>query len=162
MNRNPESLPNIRRIDSSPKAKRQTHGWQVHFERGGVTKTKHFSDGVYRSKEEARSAAIAFRDALKPTLPLSVNERGYRETSNSNTGYSGISYTFDRRVVNPNTPCFSASVNQRSGEPINRKFYVENEADYDTVLKEAVAWRNSVLEERLLSLEAQNKEESEK
>jgi len=67
--RNPESEPNIRRIDTKPRAKKQTHGYQVHFLRGDKVVTKLFSDSVYGSKRAARRAARKFRDAALRRLP---------------------------------------------------------------------------------------------
>jgi hypothetical protein len=58
---NPDSEPNIRRIDTKARAKKQTHGFQVHFLRGKNAVTKMFSDSVYGGKEAARRAARAFR-----------------------------------------------------------------------------------------------------
>ncbi len=157
MYRNPESLPNIKRIDSKSGVKRQTHGWQVHFARGTDKQTKFFSDGAYSSKGEAKQAVISYRDRLKPTLPLSVPERGFRDKARSNTGEVGISYTFESRKTCPDVRCFSVTVMQRSGEPINRKFIVE-EGEYEKVLRKAIKWRDSVLNERRLIIESQYKE----
>ena len=44
---NPDSEPNIRRIDTKTRAKKQTHGFQVHFLRGTEVLTKMFSDTIY-------------------------------------------------------------------------------------------------------------------
>jgi hypothetical protein len=59
---NPDSEPNIRRIDTKARAKKQTHGFQVHFLRGNNAVTKMFSDSVYGGKESARRAARTFRN----------------------------------------------------------------------------------------------------
>jgi len=48
---NPESEANIRRIDTKARAKKQTHGFQVHFLRGSEVVTKMFSDSIYGGKE---------------------------------------------------------------------------------------------------------------
>src|SRR3954466_5004022 len=53
---NPQSEQNIRRIDTKARAKKQTHGFQVHFIRGTQAVTKMFSDSVYGGKEAARRA----------------------------------------------------------------------------------------------------------
>jgi hypothetical protein len=53
---NPDSEQNIKRIDTKPRAKKQTHGFQVHFVRGSSTGTRMFSDAVYGGKEQARKA----------------------------------------------------------------------------------------------------------
>jgi hypothetical protein len=58
---NPDSEANIRRIDTKPRAKKQTHGFQVHFLRGINVLTRMFSDSVYGGKEAARRAARKFK-----------------------------------------------------------------------------------------------------
>jgi hypothetical protein len=58
---NPDSETNIRRIDTKQRAKKQTHGFQVHFLRGTKVLTKMFSDSVYGGKEAARRAARKFK-----------------------------------------------------------------------------------------------------
>ena len=73
-NPNPDSEPNIKRIDSQPKAKKQTHGFQVHFTRGETKVSKMFSDGVYGGKEPARRAARKFKRTVVADLP----DRVYR------------------------------------------------------------------------------------
>ncbi len=69
---NPDSEANIRRIDSKPKAKKQTHGFQVHFLRGGSSVSKMFSDKVYGGKESARRAARKFKRSAMSELPERV------------------------------------------------------------------------------------------
>ena len=69
---NPDSEANIRRIDSKPRAKKQTHGFQVHFLRGSESVTKMFSDTVYGGKESARRAARKFKRAAMVDLPERV------------------------------------------------------------------------------------------
>ena len=66
---NPDSEENIRRIDTKPRAKKQTHGFQVHFLRGRQTVTKLFSDSGYGGKEGARRAARKFKKAAMADLP---------------------------------------------------------------------------------------------
>jgi hypothetical protein len=58
---NPQSEANIRRIDTKMRAKKQTHGFQVHFLRGRTAVTKMFSDSIYGGKEAARRAARRFK-----------------------------------------------------------------------------------------------------
>lgn len=58
---NPDSEPNIRRIDTKARAKKQTHGFQVHFLRGKTAVTRMFSDSLYGGKEGARRAARRFK-----------------------------------------------------------------------------------------------------
>ncbi len=66
---NPDSEANIRRIDSKPKAKKQTHGFQVHFLRGDDAVTRMFSDTVYGGKESARRAARKYKKDSMRGLP---------------------------------------------------------------------------------------------
>ena len=66
---NPDSEANIRRIDSKPRAKKQTHGFQVHFLRGADAVTKMFSDTIYGGKESARRAARKFKRTAMADLP---------------------------------------------------------------------------------------------
>ncbi|MGZ5024260.1 MAG: hypothetical protein ACXWBS_05285 [Chthoniobacterales bacterium] len=66
---NPDSEANIRRIDSKSKAKKQTHGFQVHFLRGNDAVTRMFSDTVYGGKELARRAARKFKRSAMRDLP---------------------------------------------------------------------------------------------
>ena len=58
---NPQSEQNIRRIDTKARAKKQTHGFQVHFIRGTHAVTKMFSDSVYGGKSSALRAARKFK-----------------------------------------------------------------------------------------------------
>jgi len=63
---NPDSEENIRRIDTRARAKKQTHGFQVHFLRGTSVLTRMFSDTLYGGREGARRAARKFkRTALR-------------------------------------------------------------------------------------------------
>ena len=89
---NPDSEANIRRIDSKPRAKKQTHGFQVHFLRGTEAVTKMFSDTVYGGKESARRAARKFKRAAMADIagacfPRAAerrrNKRGERSRSGS-------------------------------------------------------------------------------
>src|SRR5678815_5247433 len=66
---NPDSEANIRRIDTKARAKKQTHGFQVHFLRVSNVVTKMFSDSIYVSKERARRAARKFRRRAMRRLP---------------------------------------------------------------------------------------------
>jgi hypothetical protein len=69
---NPDSEANIRRIDSKPRASKQTHGFQVHFLRGTTAVTRMFSDTVYGGKEGARRAARKFKRSAMAELPERV------------------------------------------------------------------------------------------
>ena len=69
---NPDSEANIRRIDTKPRATKQTHGFQVHFLRGSNTVTRLFSDNGYGGKEGARRAARKFKRSAMSDLPARV------------------------------------------------------------------------------------------
>ena len=79
---NPDSEANIRRIDSKPKAKKQTHGFQVHFLRGDQAVTRMFSDAIHGGKENARRAARKFRKSAMGDLP----ERIFRGPAGADEG----------------------------------------------------------------------------
>jgi hypothetical protein len=66
---NPHSEANIRRIDTKARAKKQTHGFQVHFLRGDKIVTKMFSDSVYGGKLGAKRAARKFKQSALRRLP---------------------------------------------------------------------------------------------
>ena len=66
---NPDSEANIRRIDTKSRAKKQTHGFQVHFLRGEQVVTKMFSDSLYGGKQAARRAARKFKRTMIRRLP---------------------------------------------------------------------------------------------
>jgi hypothetical protein len=66
---NPDSEANIRRIDTKARAKKQTHGFQVHFLRGSEVVTRMFSDNLHGGKEGARRAARKFKHSVMRRLP---------------------------------------------------------------------------------------------
>jgi hypothetical protein len=74
---NPDSEPNIRRIDTKARARKQTHGFQVHFLRGKNAVTRMFSDSLYGGKAGARRAARKFKQKAIGRAP----KRGARSTS---------------------------------------------------------------------------------
>ncbi len=76
---NPDSEANIRRIDTKPRAKKQTHGFQVHFLRGTAVLTKMFSDTLYGGKDAARRAARSFRRTAARDL-VAPRTGGFKST----------------------------------------------------------------------------------
>jgi len=74
---NPDSEQNIRRIDTKARAKKQTHGFQVHFLRGNNAVTRMFSDSLFGGKAGARHAARKFKRTAMGRAP----KRGVRSTS---------------------------------------------------------------------------------
>jgi len=81
---NPDSEPNIRRLDTRARAKKQTHGFQVHFLRGKNSVTRMFSDSLFGGKEGARRAARKFKRTAMGRAP----KRGARSTR-LRKGYGG-------------------------------------------------------------------------
>src|ERR1700751_3014222 len=75
---NPLSESNIRRIDTKAKARKQTHGFQVHFLRGSTAVTKMFSDSVYGGKEAARRAARRFKKSAMAKAMRGSSKAGSR------------------------------------------------------------------------------------
>ncbi len=138
-----ESLLNIKRIDST-----KTHGWQVHIRRGGVQKTKLFSDRVFDGKKKALQAAIKHRNKLsremeKLAKPLWRIDREPR----SNTGHLGVSYIEVKNDSGDVRSAVTVTVRASVGKAVNRKFSVDK-LGYDEALAKAVAWRKSVLRKR--------------
>jgi hypothetical protein len=78
---NPDSEKNIKRIDTKPRAKKQTHGFQVHFVRGENVVTKMFSDSVHGGKEAARRAARKFKRSALGDLPARAPRRSARRSA---------------------------------------------------------------------------------
>src|SRR3954447_18579601 len=78
---NPQSESNIRRIDTKAKARKQTHGFQVHFLRGTAAVTKMFSDSVYGGKEAARRAARKFKNSAIAKVAREAVRGGGKKTS---------------------------------------------------------------------------------
>jgi len=83
---NPQSEENIRRIDTKPRAKKQTHGFQVHFLRGDRVVTRMFSDNVFGGKQAARRAARKFKQSMLRRLPRRKFLGGY--TVRARNGFS--------------------------------------------------------------------------
>ena len=77
---NPDSEANIRRIDTKPRAKKQTHGFQVHLLRGNRTISRLFSDTNYGGKEGARRAARKFKRSALGEMPDRAS-RGFAAVS---------------------------------------------------------------------------------
>lgn len=141
--RNDQSVKNIKRIDST-----KTHGWQVHVRRGGVLKTKLFSDRVHGGKRKALIAAKEHRDDLLDDMahlakPLWKIDRKPK----TNTGELGASKTEYTNRSGKKRTVITVTVREALGKPVNRKFSVDK-LGYKEALKQAVAWRNEVLAAR--------------
>jgi len=113
---NPDSEANIRRIDSKPRAKKQTHGFQVHFLRGAEAVTKMFSDTIYGGKEAARRAARKFKKSSMADLP----ERIFRGPVSAESGRGGKSAKATKSSKSAKTRGGAKKANARSGAKARR------------------------------------------
>lgn len=141
--RNKQSVKNIKRIDST-----KTHGWQVHVRRGGVLKTKLFSDKVFKGKRKALDAAKVHRDELLEEMAkLAKPLWRIKRTPRTNTGKLGVSLTEYSNKSGKKRQVITVTAREKLGKAVNRKFSVDK-LGYEKAVKKAVAWRNKVLRER--------------
>ncbi|MBL9152916.1 MAG: hypothetical protein JNK37_10540 [Verrucomicrobiales bacterium] len=141
--RNKLSIKNIKRIDSV-----KTHGWQVHVRRGGVLKTKLFSDRMHGGKRNALEEAKEHRDELLSSMakfakPLWKIKRSPR----TNTGHLGVSLTEYTNKSGKRRKVITVTARQALGKAVNRKFSVDK-LGYEKAVKSAVAWRAQILKGR--------------
>jgi hypothetical protein len=142
--KNKQSVKNIKRIDST-----KTHGWQVHVRRGGVLKTKLFSDRLHGGKRKALTAAKEHRDQLLADMAkLAKPLWRIKRTPRTNTGELGVSLTEYTNRSGKKRKVITVTARAELGKAVNRKFSVDK-LGYDDALKKAVAWRKKVLRERL-------------
>jgi hypothetical protein len=94
---NPQSEQNIRRIDTKARAKKQTHGFQVHFIRGTQAVTKMFSDSVYGGREAARRAARKFKKSAMGNLGKAGTSSAKRGSARKKSARKSTSTTKRRR-----------------------------------------------------------------
>jgi hypothetical protein len=120
---NPDSEANIRRIDSKPKAKKQTHGFQVHFLRGGSSVTKMFSDKIYGGKESARRAARKFKRTAMSDLPERVFSGPTKQTGGSkkSTAAKGKSASAKKTAGSKSSARGGASAKKSSSKKTNSR-----------------------------------------
>ena len=141
--RNKLSIKNIKRIDST-----KTHGWQVHVRRGGVLKTKLFSDRMSGGKAAALTAAKAHRDELLADMAkLSKPLWKIKRTPRTNTGHLGVSLTEYTNKSGKRRKVITVTAREALGKAVNRKFSVDK-LGYEKAVKAAVAWRAQVLKGR--------------
>ena len=148
---NPDSELNIRRIDSTRKQPggTGTHGFQVHFSRGGINFTRLFSDSQCGGKENARALAQDFRETLKTTIPTTLSGPSRTGPARSNTGHMGISISYSEPEDTSSQLLVQANVRIAKGKPLNKKFYLKDHRDLEDAIHRAIAWRNEILEGRL-------------
>ena len=148
---NPDSEENIRRIDSAGRKAGSggTHGFQVHFNRSQTNYTRLFSDAPCGGKEKARKLAREFREVLRDAIPKSKNGPSRVGPSRSNTGHMGVSITGATANASSGTLLVEATVRIAKGKPVNKKFHVRDLSELRSVIREAVAWREAILRERI-------------
>ena len=147
---NPDSEENIRRIDSVGRkgGGGGTHGFQVHFSRGGVHYTALFSDALCGGKEKARKKSREFRETLRSSVPPTAAGASRSGPSRSNTGYMGVSITGGSASASGGKLMVEASVRIEKGKPMNKKFPVNEFSGLRGAILKAVSWRNERLTER--------------
>src|SRR5262245_25677828 len=106
---NPQSEENIRRIDTKPRAKKQTHGFQVHFLRGDRVVTRMFSDNVYGGKQAARRAARKFKQSMLRRWPRRKFLGG--QTPRTRNAFSGTLSSI-LKIQARNRPVWPTSIHQ--------------------------------------------------
>ena len=148
---NPDSEENIRRIDSIGRRAGSggTHGFQVHFNRSRTNYTRLFSDAPSGGKEKARKFAREFREVLREAIPNSKNGPARVGPSRSNTGHMGVSITGATANSSSGTLLVEATVRIAKGKAVNKKFQVRDFAELRSVIRQAVAWREALLQERI-------------
>ena len=147
---NPDSEENIRRIDSSRWNGKGggTHGFQVHFNRGGINYTRLLSDAVSGGKENARELAREFRESIRSSIPPSLDGPSRSGTARSNTGHMGISISGSPFMDDAAALMVQANVRVTKGKPMNKKFYMRDFQGLRDAIEKAIAWRNEMLETR--------------
>ena len=147
--KNPESEPNIRRIERKDKKGSGNSGYQVHFNRSGITYTRFISDSAYGGKEAALHEARLIRGEVEQTMPPSKNGAGRKGPSKSNTGNMGVSLTVGTLRSGKKFLYVEATVRVEKGVAKNKKFRVNGYNLQDSI-NEAVEWRENVLAQRRL------------
>jgi hypothetical protein len=148
--RNPDSEPNIRRIDA-----RRNHGFQVHFERDEHTYTKQFSDSVNGGKEMARANARVFRDQLGAHLgPPKTELPTHSKDKRSRFGKVGYSFREHKNKDGTITQYVSVSARFAKCRAKNTQIRVID-GDISAALAKGEAWRNEIIKVRLENEEKQ-------
>ncbi|MGD1046710.1 MAG: hypothetical protein ABR936_15485 [Bacteroidota bacterium] len=146
--KNPDSEPNIKRIDTKPNAKKQTHGFQVHFERGDDNYTKLFSDRKCGSKEVARVKAREFRLVLEKSIPPETIQFDRKRMVTNRSGVIGVSFTETPLADGTSIPYASTTVRIRKNKAVTKKFRIVD-GNIKLAVEQAHAWRDFLIQERI-------------
>jgi hypothetical protein len=83
-----KSTYGISRVDNEVS---RTHGWLVTIQRRGVIYRKHFSDGVFGSRQKSFDSARDYRDTIiEKYRPFSLREYSSIVKSNNRSGVVGV------------------------------------------------------------------------
>lgn len=146
---NPLSERNIKRIDTRADASKQTHGFQVCISRNGSLHTKHFSDSLYNGTKGALKAAREYRDQLLGEMPeIEASRIAHTTNAKNKSGHVGISYRKYKTAKGKVTRLIAVSVRAEKGKTVSRVYRYTKE-DHDSVLAEAIAFREDLLQQRL-------------
>jgi hypothetical protein len=139
-------MKGISRIDS-----KNTHGWFVRKYHQGRTYSRFFSDSRFESRDEALSAAKAFRRKLDERFPPPATT-AFRAApqKNSSTGVVGVSETFMRSRNGKKVPCFTVTWRPEKGVSRTKKFSI-NAYGRDEAFRLAVEFRREKEAEMLES-----------
>lgn len=146
---NPLSERNIKRIDTRPDAAKQTHGFQVCISRDGGLHTKHFSDSLFGGIKGSIKAARAYRDTMLADMPpLEASRIAHTTNKKNKSGHVGISYRKYKTSKGKLTRLIAVSVRAEKGRTVS-KVYRYTKETHDAILKEAIAFREKMLMDRL-------------
>jgi hypothetical protein len=107
---------NITRVDHDAS---RTHGYSVRIQWKGERRAKFFSDGQYRDRLAALSAAIDWRNATEQELGKPRTERQVVGTTYSSTGIPGV-----RRRREGQTEYYEATWGTSAGKQRRTKYSI--------------------------------------
>ena len=111
----------------------------MHVRRGGVLKTKLFSDRIHGGKKKALDAAKAHRDELVDEMAkLAKPLWKIKRTPRTNTGQLGVSLTEYTNKSGKKRKVITVTARESIGKAVNRKFSVDK-LGYEQAVKKAVA-----------------------
>ena len=149
-NKNPLSERNIKRIDKIPKnGTGETHAFQVHVKRDGITLTRTFSDGVYGGKREALENARTFKEELIKSLPEPNDSLPFRKRkiASNTSGIPGISISEEKNSKNEIIYLVQSSARIEKGISKNIKIRVPKDQLILTI-QNLLRWRHELIRKR--------------
>lgn len=117
--------------------------WVVSFSRQGVLHTRKFSFGQKRTRQQARAAAEAWRDAqLRRVQPMTIIEFAALDRANNTSGVPGVSFYRPKRQP---LGIWQARLILGDGTRMIKSFSVKR-LGYEGALAQAVAARRKMEE----------------